>query len=133
MLNILYTTIIGYCADFPFITSSFFQIISEGNPTAYVKRLQCMDNQYWSTISKGSICNRSANTKAIRMYFTIVLCVLAISLDTTFSHPIDDVILQFIANATPILFSPSRISLHTCINYGKIFEFIIYILTFYTF
>ncbi|XP_026823749.1 glutamate receptor U1 isoform X2 [Ooceraea biroi] len=59
------------------------------------------------------------NTRADRMLLAI-LCILALLLsDNTIvcSHRIDDIILKFIVNATPVLFPPSRISVHLCIDY----------------
>lgn len=41
-----------------------------------------------------------------------------------FSHQINDVILKFIIDVKPILFPPSRLSLHVCVSYGKTFEFL---------
>ncbi|XP_072744983.1 ionotropic receptor 75a-like [Anoplolepis gracilipes] len=57
------------------------------------------------------------DTRAVRM-FPIVLCILALSFNgmIVFSRQIDDVILNFINDTMPILFSPSRISLHLCIS-----------------
>ncbi|XP_025995968.2 glutamate receptor ionotropic, delta-1 isoform X2 [Solenopsis invicta] len=48
-----------------------------------------------------------------------VLCILALSLsnDVTASFRVEDVIVRFIVNATPVLFPPSRVSLQLCINY----------------
>ncbi|XP_039304044.1 glutamate receptor U1 isoform X2 [Solenopsis invicta] len=51
------------------------------------------------------------------MFFVVLCIVLAVSLDNASSCRIDKIILQFIVDATPILLSPSRISLHTCISY----------------
>jgi len=61
-------------------------------------------------------------TSAVRMIL-IILCILVLSLgnDVIASFRVDDVIVRFIVNATPTLFPPSRVSLHLCINYGKIF------------
>ncbi|XP_011862464.1 PREDICTED: glutamate receptor ionotropic, kainate 5-like isoform X2 [Vollenhovia emeryi] len=47
----------------------------------------------------------------------VILCIFAISLNTAYSRRMDDVILQFLVDATPVLLSPLRISLHTCIGY----------------
>ncbi|XP_071629010.1 ionotropic receptor 75a-like isoform X1 [Temnothorax longispinosus] len=48
-----------------------------------------------------------------------VLCILALSLgiDVIASPRVDDVIVRFIVNATPILFPPARVSLQLCTSY----------------
>ncbi|XP_072743848.1 uncharacterized protein [Anoplolepis gracilipes] len=53
--------------------------------------------------------------------FSIFLCILALSFDSmfAFSHRIDDVTVKFIIETMPILFPPSRISLHLCISYDN--------------
>ncbi|XP_070162358.1 uncharacterized protein [Polyergus mexicanus] len=57
-------------------------------------------------------------TKAIGMIL-VVLFTLAFSLDRDViaSSRVDDVIVRFIVNATPVLFPPSRLSLQLCIGY----------------
>ncbi|KAG5316779.1 GRID2 protein, partial [Acromyrmex insinuator] len=60
----------------------------------------------------------------------VVLCILVLSLgnDVTASFRVDDVLIRFIVNATPALFSPSRVFLQLCTSYGKIFIFMISII-----
>ncbi|XP_029171786.1 uncharacterized protein LOC114941093 [Nylanderia fulva] len=56
--------------------------------------------------------------KTVRMFK--LLCIFALLLGNdmiAFSHHIDDVILKFIVDTMPILFPPSRISLHSCITH----------------
>lgn len=77
-------------------------------------------------ISKKSLRNCWMDTRVARM-FPIVLFFFALSFDISliaFSHQIDDVILKFIIDIQPILFPPSRVPLHLCVSYGKIFEFL---------
>ncbi|XP_032690856.1 protein PTHB1-like [Odontomachus brunneus] len=55
----------------------------------------------------------------------LVLCILAMPCEnhsTRSSCRVDDVILEFIVNATPVLFPPSRISLYLCIDYDDTIE-----------
>ncbi|XP_025161208.1 uncharacterized protein LOC105192153 [Harpegnathos saltator] len=54
------------------------------------------------------------------MLLLLILCILAMSRgndSSASSRRVDNVILKFIVNATPVLFPPSRISLHLCIDY----------------
>jgi len=75
---------------------------------------------------KNSFSHQSAETNVIRMIL-VILCILVLSLgnDVTASFRVDDVLIRFIVNATPVLFSPSRVFLQLCTNYGKIFIFMI--------
>jgi len=57
----------------------------------------------------------------------IILCILALSLNdhVTATSRVDDLVARFLVDATPLLFPPSRISLQTCIDHGKIFILVI--------
>ncbi|CAL1685006.1 unnamed protein product [Lasius platythorax] len=51
----------------------------------------------------------------------VVLCIFALSRghDAIASSHIEDVIVRFIVNATPVLFPPTRVSLQLCIDYDN--------------
>lgn len=74
-----------------------------------------------STIST-NLCSCLEETKVIEMIL-VVLFSIAFSLgrDVNASSRVDDIIVRFIVNATPVLFPPSRLSLQLCIGYGKTF------------
>lgn len=75
------------------------------------------------------LSRRSRLTRALRMMFLFALCTIALSLGdhAIASSRVDDVIVRFIVNATPVLFPPSRVSLQLCISDGKIFTFVTYV------
>lgn len=69
--------------------------------------------------SKIGLRSRLAKIEAIAMII-VVLCIFALSCGyATASSSIEDVIVRFIVNATPVLFPPTRVSLQLCIDYGK--------------
>lgn len=89
----------------------------------------------WSILSTGiegiHSNSRSAETKPFRMIL-FILCVILESVfgdnAITLASRIDDndVIVRFIVGTTPVLFSPSRISLQLCIDNGKTSVLVIY-------
>lgn len=109
------------------ITSNF---VTDKNYTCslYVAKLQCIDNRYYCwQFRKDLQLYRLTDAWTTRMYF-IIWCMFALLHNNdaiASSRWIDNVILKFIIDGTPILFPPLRISLHLCTNYGKIFKFVI--------
>ncbi|GAB1861161.1 Glutamate receptor, ionotropic kainate 5 [Camponotus japonicus] len=65
-----------------------------------------------------NLCSCLEETKVIEMIL-VVLFSIAFSLgrDVNASSRVDDIIVRFIVNATPVLFPPSRLSLQLCIGY----------------
>lgn len=72
----------------------------------------------------------SADIKTPRGMFLMILWLFALSQNNeTAATPrhVDDVILKFITDASPVLFPPPRILLHSCIDHGKTLKLTIYV------
>lgn len=81
-----------------------------------------------STTISTNLCSCLKETKAIEMILVVLFSLaFLLSRDVNASSRVDDIIVKFIVNATPILFPPLRLSLQLCIGYGKTFM-IIYML-----
>lgn len=83
----------------------------------------------WSTLRQRSAFLKDFRSCgiAIRMIFLYVFVLMSLALGSASSLNVDDVIVRFIVNATPILFPPLRTSLQLCIGYGKIFRTLLFI------
>lgn len=79
-------------------------------------------NRYYIDNSKENLSSRSTERGANAMIF-VVLCILILSRghDAMASSRIEDVIVRFIVDGTPILFPPTKLFLQLCIDYGKTF------------
>lgn len=81
-----------------------------------------------NTIDDATAGSRAAVARRTRkMLLLLLLCVLALPHDATrapSSSPgrVDDAVLKFLVDATPALFPPSRIFLHSCVGHGKFLE-----------